>query len=270
MAEKIVLRGSFMAERKPKVDLRRDDILKLLYTEGCVSVVQLSEAFGVTEVTIRNDLTALEQEGLLLRVHGGAVLAPGPQSPLTSKEEIVCLSQKRAIAETVANMIRDGDTLFINTGTTGACVADALRVRKNLRVVTNSIAVATALGGVPSIRVTLLGGDINAQYGFTYGNTAQEQIRQYRANWALLSVDGITPTGGVANYHAEEVVLDRMMISGAARTVITADSTKVGRPGFSRICDCDSSLTLITNTCEQSEVLQQLQACGMQIVFAQL
>lgn len=259
-----------MAERKQKVDIRREEILKRLYTDGVVSVVQLSEALGVTEVTIRNDLAAMEQEGQLLRVHGGATMASGPQSAMLNKEEFIYLPQKRAIAEEVAKLIQDGDTLFINTGTTAVCIAEALRARKNLKIVTNSIPVATVFGDGTSSRVTLLGGDINARFGFTYGNTAQEQLRQYRANWALLSVDGITPNGGVATYHAEEVVLDRMMIEGSARTLITADSTKIGRPGFSRICDCDSALTLITNSCEPSEALQQLRQSGVQMIFAEL
>ena len=260
-----------MAERKQKVDIRREEILKILHTDGVVSVVQLSEALDVTEVTIRNDLAAMEQEGQLLRVHGGATLVPGPQSAMLNKEEFVYLSRKRAIAEEVANLIQDGDTLFINTGTTAVCIAEALRSKKNLKIVTNSIPVATVFGNeTSSNRVTLLGGDVNTRFGFTYGNAAQEQLKQYWANWALLSVDGITPNGGVATYHAEEVVLDRMMVEGSARTLITADSSKIGRAGFGRICDCNSALTLITNSCEPSEVLQQLRQSGVQMVFAEL
>lgn len=256
-----------MADRKLKIDIRRSNILQMLRRDGRVSVAQLSQTLGATEVTIRNDLTALEQDGHLLRVQGGAILPQGPQTSLLDIKEISSLPQKRAIAEMVADMIRDGDTLFINSGTTTVCVAEALKSRKNLKIVTNSLAVATALGDIATLRVTLLGGDINAQYGFTYGSTAQEQLSQFQANWAILSVDGISPTGGITTYHAEEAILDRMMIDEAAHALIVADSSKLGRVGFSRVCECSPALTLVTNGCEPSEVTQQLTECGLQINY---
>lgn len=256
-----------MADRKLKIDIRRNAILQKLRQVGRVTVSQLSTEFGTTEVTIRNDLSALEQDGHLLRVQGGAILPQRQQTTLLDIKEISSLPQKRAIAEAVADMIRDGDTLFINSGTTTVCVAEALKSRKNLKIVTNSLAVATALGDIATLRVTLLGGDINSQYGFTYGSTAQEQLSQYQANRAILSVDGISPTGGITTYHAEEAILDRMMIEGASHTLIVADSSKIGRVGFSRVCECSPALTLVTNKCESLEIIEQLNECGLQINY---
>lgn len=256
-----------MADRKLKIDIRRNNILQLLRRDGRVSVTQLSQTFGTTEVTIRNDLTALEQDGQLLRVQGGAIFVQRQKQTTYEAKDIPALPQKQAIAQTVSDMIRDGDTLFINSGTTTVCVAEALKNRKNLKIVTNSLAVATTLGDIATLRVTLLGGDINAQYGFTYGSTAQEQLSQYQANWAILSVDGISPIGGITTYHAEEAILDRMMINEAAHTLIVADSTKLGRVGFSRVCECTPQLTLVTNNCEPLEVMQQLTECGLQINY---
>lgn len=254
-----------MADRKLKIDIRRNQILQLLRKEGRVSVAELSQVLGATEVTIRNDLTALEQDGLLLRVQGGAILSQSQPISALDKQEITCLPQKRAIANAVADMIRDGDTLFINSGTTTACVAQALQIRKNLKVVTNSIAVANALSDVATLRVTLLGGEFNARYGFTYGGAAQEQLGQYQANWAILSVDGISAAGGLTTYHGEEAILDRMMMGGAARTLIVADGTKLGRAGFSRVCDCVPGITLVT---EKNQGLEgQLAESGLQIIL---
>ncbi len=258
-----------MADRKLKIDIRRNQILQMLRKEGRITVAQLSKVLGATEVTIRNDLTELEQEGLLLRVQGGAILTQGQKTAAPGSAQIQRLAQKQAIAKGIADRIRDGDILFINSGTTTACVAEALRVRKNLKIVTNSIAVATALGDIATLRVTLLGGDINAQYGFTYGSTAQEQLSQYQANWAILSVDGVSAAGGITTYHAEEAILDRMMMGGAERTLIAADSTKLGRTGFSRICDCAPGLTLVTDTCQSKETAQQLEDSGVQILFVE-
>ena len=255
-----------MADRKLKMDNRRHQILAQLQEKGRVSVVQLSKDLQTTEVTIRSDLSAMERDGILMRVQGGAVLLPG-SSEAEPEDTISNEAQKRLIAEAVADLIRDGDTLFINCGTTTLCVAEALRCRRNLNIVTNSIAVARALADVPTMRVLLLGGEFNNQYGFTYGANAQEQLGQYQAGWAILSVDGVSATGGITTYHAEEAILDRMMIDGAGHALIVADSTKLGRTGFSRICESSSKLTLITDGAEGRENGWQLSSCGMQIKY---
>lgn len=244
---------------KSKIEIRRDAILELLRSEGRVYVSKLSKQFNTTEVTIRNDLSAMEEAGKLMRVQGGAVLYPDPDVPVISNA-----AQKQRIAESVAAMIRDGDTLFINCGTTTLCVAQALKQRRNLNIVTNSIPVASALADVPTLRVLLLGGELNAQYGFTYGANAQEQLSQYQASWAILAVDGVSGGCGVTTYHAEEAILDRMMMDGAAHTLIVADSSKLERAGFSRICECNERLTLVTDHAD-ADVKERLLQCGMQV-----
>lgn len=237
-----------MAERSQKIELRRSRILQTLRREGVVSVSRLSRDLNATSVTIRSDLAALEQEGYLLRVQGGAVptrdAAPGsaPAEPLAYAEE------KYAIAAAVAARIHDGDTIFINCGTTSVCVAGALKQRRNLSIVTNSLAVASELGGVPTFRVLLLGGVVNARYGYTYGSDAQDQLSQYQADWAILSVDGVSPKGGITTYHAEEAILDRMMMDGAKKVLITADRSKIGRTGFTRVRDCVPGLWVVTDS----------------------
>ena len=245
--------------RKSKIEIRRDAILDLLRSEGRVYVSKLAKLFNTTEVTIRNDLSAMEDAGKLMRVQGGAVLYPDPETPV-----ITNASQKSAIARAVADMICDGDTLFINCGTTTLCVAQALKQRKNLNIVTNSIPVATALADIPTLRVLLLGGEVNAQYGFTYGANAQEQLSQYQAAWAILAVDGVSEACGITTYHAEEAILDRMMMDGAAHTLIVADSSKLERAGFTRICECNERLTLITEHAEEG-TQKRLSQTRMQI-----
>ena len=258
-----------MAGSKLKIDIRRNKILRQLRAEGKVSVKRLSEDLGTTPVTIRNDLTALEREGYLLRVQGGAVLlsSGGQAFPENIGADIACYEEKNAIAEAVANQIHNGDTLFINSGTTTLCVAEALRSKKNLNVVTNSLEVATRLGGIPSIRVMLLGGEINSQYGFTYGGDTQEQLSRYQADWVILSVEGISAQNGITTHHAEEASVDRLMLTGAKKVLILADHTKIGHVGFARVCSCDSRFTLVTDA-DNDMALNELEACGVQILKA--
>lgn len=248
-------------ENKLKLEERRQKILDILHQNGKVSVAAISRELGTTPVTIRSDLTALEQEGHLIRVQGGAVLPPrnkGIQAvPIVSNVE-----EKKRIASTVAGMICDGDTLFINSGTTTEYVATALEIRANLNIVTNSLAVATILGEIPSFRVILVGGEINAQYGFTYGGDALSQLEKYNAHWAILSIDGISTACGITTRHAEEAIVDRTMIANASNTLIVADHSKIERAGFARVRDDLEGITVVTDSSNTDE----LASAGMIII----
>ncbi len=260
-----------MAGGKLKIEIRRKKILEQLSRTGKVSVIELSAMLDVTPVTIRNDLTELEQEGCLLRVQGGAVQVPMTEETRGSGGYLyqdANGSQKEAIAKAVAALVRDGDTLFINSGTTSEHIAKALPVRKNLNIVTNALQVAVELGNVPSFRVLLVGGEINARYGFTHGGDAQEQLGNYQADWCILSVDGVSAKGGITTHHAEEAIIDRIMSAGAQKTLIAADGTKIGRAGFSRVSACGPDMLLITDPAADATALDALREQGMDIHFA--
>lgn len=249
-----------------KIDARRKKILEVLRRDGQVRVAQLSEALGATVVTIRSDLDALEQDGYLERTQGGAIQTMKNYYNLEfQRRKQEHLENKRAIAATASALVHDGDTLFINSGTTTYFTAVELKQRKNLNIVTNSISVAVELGGLPSFRVILLGGDINAQYSFTYGEDVKEQISRYRANWAILSVDGVNPGTGITTYHAEESVIDRIMMERAQTTAIVADSSKLGRESFSLISALSRETVLITDREADTGMAKRIQDEGVDV-----
>jgi len=249
-----------------KIDVRRKKILEILRRDGQVRVSQLSDALGATVVTIRNDLDALEQDGYLERTQGGAIQTMKNYYNLEfQRRKQEHMEKKKAIAAACAARVRDGDTLFINSGTTTYFTAVELKQRKNLNVVTNSISVAVELGGLPTFRVILLGGDISAQYSFTYGEDVKEQIARYRANWAILSVDGVNPGTGVTTYHAEESVIDRIMMERAAQAIIVADSTKLGRESFSRISALTSGTVLISDHAADPILVERIAKEGVEV-----
>lgn len=257
-----------MADSKLKLDIRRNKILEQLRADGKVSVSQLSTMLGATPVTIRTDLAALERDGYLVRIQGGAIQAQRTGGFLSGGREPGdrYSEEKRAIAQAVAGMIQDGDTVFLNSGTTTFQVARALKVRKNLIVVTNSLSVSMELGTVPTFKVLLLGGEINARYGFTYGGDTQQQLSQYQADWTILSVDSVSSKGGVTTHHAEEAVIDRMMICNGRRLIVAADSSKIGRAGFSRVCDSNSNVCLITDKGCEEEAVARLKERNVHVV----
>ena len=255
-----------MAESKLKIDMRRSKILEQLRAEGKVSVSRLAVELGATPVTIRNDLTALERDGYLVRMQGGAVISHRLENHMTPETEDPTFLRKQALAEEVAKLISDGQTLFFNSGTTTHHIARALKGKKHLNIVTNSLAIAMELGNTPTFHVLLLGGEINASYGFTSGGDTQEQLSKYRADWAILSVDGVSAQGGITTCHPEEAILDRLMMANARKILIAATGNKIGTAGFSRICDSDESIQLVTDATGDKDAYLALQERGVRII----
>lgn len=252
-------------ESKLKIDIRRHKIMEHLRMEGKLTVSQLSQLLSVTPVTIRTDLAALEREGYLIRMRGGAVLSTRLQSGMGTEEDEKSYQQKQALALEAAALIQDGQTLFFNSGTTTHHIARALHGKRYLNIVTNSLAVAMELGNTPTFHVLLLGGDIDSTYGFTHGGDTQDQLCKYQADWAILSVDGVSASG-LTTYHSEESIIDRLMIANAKRTMVVATGNKIGKVGFSRICDCNGRLLLITDRNCDSQALGLLQEQNVQTI----
>ncbi|HBR04095.1 MAG TPA: hypothetical protein DD738_15970 [Ruminiclostridium sp.] len=257
-----------MASGELKIDARRNKIIEILRRDGQVRVAQLSKELGTTMVTIRSDLDALEKDGYLERVQGGAVQTAVNfynAEFLRKKNEKADIKKK--IAEATADLIHDGDTILINSGTTTYFTAVALKKHKNLNIVTNSLMTAIELGANPSFKVILLGGEINFQYSFTYGNDALEQLKHYKANYAILSIDGVCLDGGVSTIYAEEAMVDRLMIERANETIIVADSQKLDKEGFMYVCDIKNVSKLVTEKNADPGFVKQMRDAGIKVIF---
>ncbi len=250
-----------------KIDVRRRKIQDILAREGKVHVTQLSRELGASAVTIRNDLQKLEKDGYLERVTGGAVLTIKNYANMDfgqRKQERA--REKQNIAAAAASLVQNGDTLFINSGTTAYFAAIELKRHKNLNIVTNSVYVAMELGGMPTFRVILLGGEINTQYYFTFGIDAIRQLSKYKADKTILSVDGVNITSGITTYHPDETELNRMMVEQSSRAIVVADYTKIGHVSFSHIEDISKVNVCVTNRNADGEVLATLSDNGVEVI----
>ena len=248
---------------KLKIDIRRKKILDILKKDGKVYVSELCRLLGVTPVTIRTDLDTLAADGYVDRITGGAVYLGTGDS---YGKNILHYEEKEEIARSIANMIHDGDTVFINSGTTTEVIASALKEHHALNIVTNSLYTAAALHGASSFRIIMLGGEINSQYGFTYGADAEEKLNSYHADWAILSVDGVSAKSGITTYHAEEAIINRIMIERSERVIIAADSTKIGRCGFMKVCDASRDITVVTDKSADENEISALSANGIRVI----
>lgn len=256
-----------MVNENSKVDIRQNAILDILNREGVVRVSTLSEKLGVSVVTIRSDLEKMENKNLLERIPGGAVpsFLTGFMRTNNSKDENVLV--KQSIAATAAELVNEGETLMVNSGTTALYTVLELKRKKNLKIVTNSIFVAQKLSGLPNIRVILLGGSINAQFLFTYGNDAILQLKRYKADKVILSVDGVDKNAGLTTYNSEEAEIIKLMMDRSSKTIIVADSSKIGKESFAFISNTDQVDFLVTSPCKDLTLLNEIKATGTETII---
>ena len=245
---------------------RREKIMAEVHETGKVRVADLSSEYKVSEVSIRKDLEALEAEGHLKRVHGGAVALNKLYINMDLGERYKTNSTaKKHLAELAADFIEDNDTVFMNAGTTLTYVLRAIRGKKNVSIVTNSIQNATEAASHSSFNVILLGGDVDTKYQFTHGSDAEKQLDNYHATKCILSVDGVSADSGLTLYYSNEASLARKMIQSAKSVIVVADGSKIGREVFARITDAKKMDVLITNKTDKKDVLDALEELGVKI-----
>ena len=215
---------------------RREDIVSLIHAKGRVRVTELAKRYSISEVSIRKDLEHLEMQGQLSRVHGGAVGLNKLYVNMDLNERYKTNAiAKRKLAELASRFIEDNDTIMMNAGTTLTYVLRAIRNKKNITIVTNSVQNATEAALYSDFTVILLGGQLDSKYQFTYGDDAISQLENYHANKCILSVDGISAAAGLTLYYSNEAALVKKMLESSTTAIITADSSKVGKNVFAKI-----------------------------------
>lgn len=245
---------------------RRENIVAMIHELGKVKVSDLSEKYKISEVSVRKDLEALEAQGHLKRVHGGAVALNKLYVNMDLSERYLTNSQaKRQLAEAVASFVNDNDTIFMNAGTTLTYVLRAIKGKQNISLVTNSIQNATEAALFSSFKVILLGGEVDSKYQFTYGTDAEAQLANYHAMKTILSVDGISAESGLTLYYSNEASIARKMIEYSSKTIVVADSGKIGKEVFARITDAKRTDVLITNASDKEKELAALRKLGVTI-----
>jgi DeoR/GlpR family transcriptional regulator of sugar metabolism len=215
--------------------LRR--ILDLLAARPEVSVADLAARFQVTPMTVRRDLAALEKQGRVTRTHGGAILAAPAVARFAFRErQQTHLPEKRAIARAAATQVMSGTTVILDTGTTTLEVAEALAGIPGLRVLTSSLAIASALFAHEEMELVLLGGTVSRGSPDLCGPLTEQNLAAFRADVAFIGADGVDRHGLYTRSQAIASV-SRAMLAGAARTILVADSSKFGRNAFVRFAD---------------------------------
>ena len=245
---------------------RHKQILDLLLEKGSVPVSVLAELLKVSEVTLRKDLSTLEQQKKLYRTHGSAILAsPYISDRHVNEKEKQNVNEKRAIAAHAARMVSANDSIIIASGTTMTFLARGLYdFSERLTVITSALQVTSILSQNREIEVIQLGGLVRSSSMSVVGKYAEDILRDFHCSKLFLGVDGITPDFGLTTTNVMEASLNRAMIRSAQKVVVLADSTKFGRIGFSKICELADIDEIITDEHLSPRMLEQLSEKGIE------
>lgn len=250
---------------------RKQEIVNNVNDKGEVIVQELCDEFGVSPATIRNDLNELERLGMLLRTHGGAVSnAKAVGFELTSMDkENHNLAQKRAIAQVALDYIKPGTVIVMDTGTTTLELAKALKVMpRNVTIITNDLLIATTLEQSNDVEVVLIGGTLRKGFHCTTGSTAINMMENLHVDIAFMATNGINITRGLSTPDMDMANVKRRMIEIAQKTILIADSSKIGTnalASFAKVADIDM---IITDGGADEEFITEVEANGGNVVRA--
>lgn len=223
---------------------RASRILSHLSMHGQATVRELAEIVGVSNVTVRQDLTALERDGLLKRTHGGATLMD-PENIVQRMG--IRYEQKLVIARRAAGLVRDGETVLLESGSANAVLARELAGRHVQLIVTN-VFIAQQIRPGDLAKAAIMGGVYQPDSGGVVGAMAQRNIESTFFTKAFLGMDGFTPETGFTNRDMERAAVASLIVRRCENSYILADSSKFGHTGMAHICDLDDLAGVITNS----------------------
>ena len=256
--------GNLLAET------RRRRILDWLQEEGSARVRVLSEAFSVSEPTIRQDLERLETDGYIVREHGGAFLATMPQQvQALALHHLVNMDAKRAIGRVAAALVSDGETIIVDAGSTTTEVARNLMKRQDLHVITNALNIALILGVNPSCTIHMTGGQFKAPTLSVSGEKSAGYFENIFAEKLFLATAGASLDAGLTFPAFADLYVKRAMIKAAREIILVADSTKIGRVSFAVLGPFTLVNRLITDAGIRDEDRRAIEKMGIEITIAQ-
>jgi DeoR family transcriptional regulator, fructose operon transcriptional repressor len=250
---------------------RQHAIAALVADRGRVAVTDVAERFGVTTETVRRDLALLERAGMLRRVHGGAVPtgALSLVEPGLGERHGTRTEQKRKIAAAALDLLPDVDgSVILDGGSTTAALADLLPAERRLLVATNSVPIAARLSAAPGVTLHVLGGRVRGITQTAVGESTVRALEHLRLDVAFLGANGITARHGFSTPDETEAATKQAMARAAQRTIVLADSSKLGREHLVSFAAVDDVDVLVTDADADPDALAALTSTGIEVVVA--
>jgi len=248
---------------------RREKILEVIENKDKVSVKELSKIFNdVSPASIRRDLRILESQGMINRSYGYIKLTNKAHIPNLEKKMLINVEEKRRIARAVIKLIEDGDTIFLDTGSTLVYIARELKNLEGIMVITNSIPVIKELEKSPYIKIVGIGGIYQFNEQCFVGSVAEEYAKRYRVDKAIIGADGLSFDAGVTSHDPENAGVTRLVAETAEQVIIAADYTKIGIRGVVPITPVEKINILVTNKELHPEKVAILEAKGIKVILS--
>lgn len=252
---------------------RRQEAYEYIRGRGSASVAELADSLRVSVQTVRRDLDSLHEEGLVERVHGGAVVADGGGADpgiehATLERANENQREKRRIGEAAGRLVEPGSTIYLSGGTTTEYVVPHLQADVRITVVTNAINIARALSRRQDIETVVLGGYLRHSELTLLGPMAEQAIHQFRIDHALYGCFGIDPEEGLSGASVIETAMDRAVLAIVGRVTVLADHSKFSQRGPVRLADVSRLSALVTDGAAPEGDVQRLREQGVEVILA--
>ncbi|WP_054954866.1 DeoR/GlpR family DNA-binding transcription regulator [Paenibacillus dakarensis] len=249
---------------------RKQTILARLSTEGKVQVHALAKNFNVSTETIRRDLDRLEKEGKLRKVYGGAVQTRSEWiEPTFLRRTEMHQPEKQAIGRLAASLVKAGETVILDNGTTTLEIMRHLKGRGDVTVITNSVPImACALEGFQG-KIIFAGGEVNMNCQAATGAVAHQLLDQFKANKAFISAGGISLSEGITDYNLDEALLSRKIMQRTEEAILVADHSKFGVTTFAQIAPIDHISMIITDSGCTEEWVEAINKLDVEVLLSE-
>ena len=248
---------------------RLNQILNIIHQDKRVSISELSQRFNVSVATARRDLDMLASEGKVQRVHGGALLIEkAPPEPPILQRSTVQINEKAHIGEKAASLIREGETIFLGSGTTVLETAKRLPFFQSLTVITNSLPVANALANRREINLVILGGIFRHSEYTAYGHFTEQSLAELNADKVIFGIRAICSEHGLTNDFLPEVQTDRTILKIGREVIILADHTKFNLVSTATVAPLSWVSKIITDDQTPTQVINEMVQHGIEVIVA--
>jgi len=250
---------------------RRRRIVEHIRAQGIVGITELSALLGISEVTVRRDLREVAAQGLVVRIHGGAVAPEGEltREPSYAEKATRVAAEKDAIARVARTLVAPGEAIILSPGTTTLALARRLIDLPELTVMTNSLLVAETLVPAAQIEVLLTGGQLRGQTRALVGPAVEDAVRHYRVSKTFLSGNGLTAARGLSTPNPVVAAADRALVAVAEQVIVLADHTKIGVETLCQTVPLDRIGVLVTDWAADPERLTAVREAGVEVMVAE-
>jgi len=238
-------------------------ILSMIADNNSVNVADIAKILDVSAVTVRNYLATLEEKGLIVRCKGGALPAFHPSILERQRHRT---EEKQRIARAAADMVHDGEAIMIEAGTTTALVTKYLLGRRDIHVVTNSVLLLQYARNIPTLHLTVAGGEFRPATESFVGSQTLRQLEEFHVATAFIGTDGFSLENGLTTHLMEGAEVVRKMVERADRVVLVADSAKYGRKGFVKVLDMASVHRIVTDSALPVEAVETFASIHVDVV----